>query len=431
MSALSRGNSRLRLLLGQAGLSGSELARAVNRLGLENGLELHYQRASVGQWLAGTRPRRPVPELIAEALSRRLGRRVTVEEAGLTPPGPAGPRADGSESYRLAAVEELLGSGRRRGGAAVREAERVGARHVRCLDRMTAHFSRTDHLVGSGHSVGALTGFFAVTVRGWLAAPASPAVQRGLAAAGARLAYLGGFLHVDQRRHGPAQQWYRLAVELAEEAGDPRTLSAAYRALSVQAHQLGHRAQAARLAERAVVLGTGQDPSMLAFLYGQRALTLAADGRRREVFRVMGQAERHLDWATGPAAAGPAATVVGAYHPAALAHQRGELRYQLGDLPGAVTELALSDRLRPAAERRSRALVLARTGELLLAAGAVDGACAAWQQFVELGAGLASRRLDHAYAGMRTALARHRGSDRTALLSALRSEDWPRSPEPL
>ena len=80
-------NDALRELLAAAGWNGQDLVRAVNAAGREIGAQLRYQRTSAAQWLAGVRPRPPAPELIAEVLSRRLGRPVTPAEAGAHGPG--------------------------------------------------------------------------------------------------------------------------------------------------------------------------------------------------------------------------------------------------------------------------------------------------------------------------------------------------------
>ncbi|MFE4264295.1 hypothetical protein [Streptomyces sp. NPDC056883] len=105
MSGQRVANAWLGDLLAEAGWSGAELARAVNALGTLHGLALRYDRTAVAHWLSGTRPRRPVPELIAAALTERCGRLVTVAEAGLgassTGPGvrtdPGGAAEDGGE----------------------------------------------------------------------------------------------------------------------------------------------------------------------------------------------------------------------------------------------------------------------------------------------------------------------------------------------
>lgn len=76
-------NSQLRALLTEAKWTGEALAQAVNALGVEVGLSLRYRRAAVSHWLSGMRPRPPVPDLVAEALSRRLNRSVTANATGL------------------------------------------------------------------------------------------------------------------------------------------------------------------------------------------------------------------------------------------------------------------------------------------------------------------------------------------------------------
>jgi hypothetical protein len=46
-------NEQLRVLLKEAGWTGTTLVRKVNELGAETGLALGYQRASATQWLYG------------------------------------------------------------------------------------------------------------------------------------------------------------------------------------------------------------------------------------------------------------------------------------------------------------------------------------------------------------------------------------------
>ncbi|MCJ0868649.1 hypothetical protein [Streptomyces sp. AP-93] len=114
MSGRRVANAWLGDLLAEAGWSGAELARAVNALGTLHGLALRYDRTAVAHWLSGTRPRRPVPELIAAALTERCGRLVTVAEAGLgadsqgpgVRPGPGAPAAaDGGEGLLRLALQ--------------------------------------------------------------------------------------------------------------------------------------------------------------------------------------------------------------------------------------------------------------------------------------------------------------------------------------
>ncbi|WP_055496220.1 hypothetical protein [Streptomyces albus] len=76
-------NRQLAALLAESGWNAGELARAVNALGTKYGLRLRYDRTAVAHWLEGSRPRPPVPGLVAQVFGRRLGRVVHVGETGL------------------------------------------------------------------------------------------------------------------------------------------------------------------------------------------------------------------------------------------------------------------------------------------------------------------------------------------------------------
>ncbi|MEU1086507.1 regulator [Streptomyces sp. NPDC005892] len=76
-------NRRLAALIAEAGFSHAGLARRVDQLGLEHGLDLRYDKTSVTRWLRGQQPRGTTPALIAEVFTRRLGRRLTAQDLGL------------------------------------------------------------------------------------------------------------------------------------------------------------------------------------------------------------------------------------------------------------------------------------------------------------------------------------------------------------
>ncbi|WP_441246467.1 regulator [Kitasatospora sp. McL0602] len=76
-------NPRLAALIEEAGFSHAGLARRVDQLGLEHGLDLRYDKTSVTRWLRGQQPRGATPALIAEVFTRRLGRRLTAQDIGL------------------------------------------------------------------------------------------------------------------------------------------------------------------------------------------------------------------------------------------------------------------------------------------------------------------------------------------------------------
>ena len=76
-------NERLQALIQEAGCSNAGLARRVNMCGAEHGLDLRYDKTSVARWLRGQQPRGRAPAVIAEALGRKLGRTVTIDEIGM------------------------------------------------------------------------------------------------------------------------------------------------------------------------------------------------------------------------------------------------------------------------------------------------------------------------------------------------------------
>lgn len=76
-------NRALRALLEETEWTQAAFARALSRLGAEIGIQLRYDRTSVAHWLRGSRPDPRVQHLIAEALSRRLGRPVAVADLGM------------------------------------------------------------------------------------------------------------------------------------------------------------------------------------------------------------------------------------------------------------------------------------------------------------------------------------------------------------
>src|SRR4051794_39563518 len=76
-------NERLQALIQEAGCSNAGLARRVNLCGAEHGIDLRYDKTSVARWLRGQQPRGRAPAIIAEALGRKLGRTVTIDEIGM------------------------------------------------------------------------------------------------------------------------------------------------------------------------------------------------------------------------------------------------------------------------------------------------------------------------------------------------------------
>lgn len=125
-------NPALRELLTETEWTQDAFARAIRLLGAEAGVRLSYNRTSVAHWLRGSRPSPHVQRFMAEALSRRLGRPVTVRQLGM---------GDGS----------VGGRGRRPSRERVRPAGAPGARRAAPGEQHDAHERSGPDDRGRGH----------------------------------------------------------------------------------------------------------------------------------------------------------------------------------------------------------------------------------------------------------------------------------------
>lgn len=439
-------NRQLRQLLAQASWTGQDLATAVNGIGRETSLALRYDRSAVAHWLAGTQPRASAAPLIAEALSRRLGRTITQEHLGFAPPPGAAPSRStvpgAAEQPRTQDAEEpvtalirlaqaqtdpdqrrrqvLVGLGYSltalavpgfdprpvpdaRQGAQVPgpRTDKVTLFEVEAAEALAVHFRAGDTAFGGGHGRRALAAYLSSDLAPRLRRPASPAVRSRLLAAVGQLAYLCAFMCFDDELHGHAQRYYRVALRLSQENRDALNYAVALRGMSVQARALGHHHQAVELAAAAAATAPDQ-PLQQAFVHGQLAVAAAADRDRYRALAAISTAERFLDRAEGPQV-----RLTGAYHRSSLLYQQATVRGLLGDRAGAVGALQESLRRRPTAERRSRAVLLAELAELQLHEGRLDQAVATWNQFLDEYQALASARLDTALAALRARVRPH------------------------
>jgi tetratricopeptide (TPR) repeat protein len=438
-------NGALRALLTESGWTEDLLARKVNALAAEIGRAIRLDRRSVSHWLSGRHPRPPIPGLIAEALSRRLGREITVAHIGMDARNhpqrqerhrtlaaadphlgggkPAQPKPTAaidrnavavlrqlaettdSDVYRLAALvvphweEAVTRQPSRLAGAAAPSAAlpQLTADQVAAPERMVRAFSDLDSAFGGGHSRRALAAYLGHDLAPRLRAPANLALHRKMLSAATQLTYLCGFMCFDDEQHAMAQQYYRAALDMAAEAGDRGAYTITLRALSVQAHALGHHREALHLAEAATAGATKVPAEQQAFLFGQLAVAAAADGDRVRARSALGIAENRLSRATTD-------SPVGGYHSAAMQYQQAIVRAQLNDLPGAISALTRSIRHRPPTERRSRSITLAQLGEFQLRRGHLEEAVATWHSFLDDYPHLRSGRAVTALATMRSRL---------------------------
>ncbi|WP_216210924.1 tetratricopeptide repeat protein [Amycolatopsis aidingensis] len=440
MPSPRRPNELLRLLIAEAGFTGDALVRAVNEVGAEAGLRLRYRRASVTQWVSGVRPRPPVPELLAEVLSRRLNRPITVQALGLGPAAgldrhplwgedvgaqlvglsESGASRDSGSigyAYRLASLSvpgwsELTSAAAASTSTSPSAVGKIGQAEVRSAVAMARLFADADAAFGGGYGRIALASYLRSTITPWLRSDASPSTRRDLCAVAAKLTYLCGFMCFDDEFHGAAQRYYLISLRLAGDAGDVLGYACALRALSVQARMLGHFRQAVDLAEAAADAAADRvSRRVQAFLFGQCAVAEASAGDGQTALAHLGRTEAVLDRASSDH------SVVGAYHHASFWHQHAAVRAHLGDRRAAAAALKSSIRRRPSAEHRSRAITLARLAELQLDGGQLELACSTWRRFLDDYPRLRSRRADRAVATLRARIRSHAGRPEVQALS--------------
>jgi tetratricopeptide (TPR) repeat protein len=434
------GNARLAALIAEAGWSHTQTAAAFTRVAGESGADelLGVGRSHVSHWVAGSRPSGRSPSILREALSRRLGRLVTLSEAGLAD-DPSPGQALNWDADTLTALADLgranVDAERRRvlscaaysvatltppsawwdhfvsrrtspvGGGGV-----AGWGDLEAVREMVAAFSRVDQRRGGGHGRTALVQYLTSDVAAYLHGRFTDTNLRdAMFSTAGELAYLCGWMAFDNAEHALAQRYFTLALKLAAEAGDPPLAGHILRAMAHQAVDLGHPRQALGVA----TASTEGDPYTQACpreraLFGVvHARALAAAGDRQAATRALLRAEDDL------AAAAPGDEEPGRvffFGEASLAHETACALRDSGDLTGSIQEFQRSVRTRKAATfTRTHAVTLGYLGAVHARQGAIDEACNAWSQALETMEGVRSGRARQTVLDMRSVLSSFRG----------------------
>ncbi|MEU9609655.1 transcriptional regulator [Streptomyces sp. NPDC048057] len=316
-------NERLQALIQEAGCSNAGLARRVNMVGAERGLDLRYDKTSVARWLRGQQPRGRAPGIIAEALGRKLGRTVTIDEIGMAngknlasgvglqfSPTVLGAIEQVSELWRSDVGRRDFLSGASVAASALVEPSRdwlitgadaqvarsagarVGTSDVEAVRAMTTSLTDLDHRFGSGHIRPVVVHYLNSVVSGLLSGSYRESVGRDLFAAVARLTELAGYMAVDTGQPGLAQRYYIQALRLAQ-AADDRGYGGYVLAASMShlAAQLGNPREIAQLARAAQEGARGQvTPRAQALFYAAEARGHALLGDARTCHSVAGKA---------------------------------------------------------------------------------------------------------------------------------------------
>ncbi|MDF2265144.1 hypothetical protein P2Q00_06765 [Streptomyces coacervatus] len=418
-------NLRLRALLAEARWSQDALARSVNALAAQQGLRTHYDRTSVSHWLAGSRPRPPMPELIREAFTRRLGRTVTSLDTGIADHGDLAAfwfaSAQDDAVVRLATLTGAEGDPVHRaavralhyspsvlapqwtspavdGGAADEDPSPRG----QAMQEMGRLYVFHLEAFGGGHARSGLASYLAQDVSQWLRTDS--AGPRALFAGAAQLTHLLALAAADMGAEGQAQGYHQTAMQLAAEVDDRAMYAVSLRALSAQALRTGHPGPAESLARSAIdAAPPDASPALRAYLHAQSAVCLARTGARKAAVAALTEAERNVENGCGHSD-GNDDSPFSAYAPADFTYQKAMALTALGERGPALRALQTSLRSRGPTRSRSRALTRARLAELHLLCGNLEAAVAHWHTLLDEAAQLNSQQVQSRLAHMRQEL---------------------------
>jgi tetratricopeptide (TPR) repeat protein len=426
----SEPNYSLRLRIAEAGVSYGALAQAIRQIAHENGD--HQQRAtkaSVAHWVAGTRPHPRTAEYLREALSRKVGRLLTLADIGLTsgadgmfdvdrfPTDPVAAiarlgRADldrrtliSSAGYSIGALLLPLGTLREHADRAVHARTRsaaVGAAEVQAVRDMTLAFTAADERLGGGHARSSVVEYLASDVATYLKARFATAdARRAMFQAAAQLAYLAGWKAHDLGLAGLAQQYYLRSFQLASESDPHAHAGYALRILAHQAMDLGRHEHCVNLADEALARAKGRvDASVESLFWLTAARANAASKSPRKARSALSKAELLISRAR--AEQGPSWAALGGPAEARLAHQAGKTLQALGDLRAAGEQYARAARCwDPRTYPRVYALALADLAETQCQQGHIEQACRTWSEALDRMRGIRSARTREAVLSLR------------------------------
>ncbi|XXZ49925.1 transcriptional regulator [Streptomyces cavourensis] len=313
-------NTDLAGWLERSGMSNKELARQIKTAAQVWG-EPHIQpdATAVRRWLNGLQPRPPVPEIIADVISAKVGFRVTTYDLGF----PEGGTADRSLAYNssfVVTVEAVADLGRadvdRRKFLAAAPFAAVAAvgpsrdwllntleqqpepgRRVRLEDvsavkNMFGEFQKMDVLQGGGSGRLILAQYMNQHVYPLLRETHSEDVRRALCEAAAEQTYLLGWMSYDNGEHGTAQRYLIQSLRLAEESGNAALGAHVLAGMADQTTLLGNPTEGRRLAQAGRAgLGKNTSPACMADLWALEARALAKLGENSAATRAVAESE--------------------------------------------------------------------------------------------------------------------------------------------
>lgn len=315
-------NTALAELIGDAEISAVGLARRVREIGAEWGHELHTSHTQVGRWLRGQQPREPTPALIAEALSRKLGRRITLDDIGMDADGRLSPelglvfatrkgdaiqtltdlwtadvqrRSFLTSTVTATALTEPVFAwlvARPADPEQSRGKRHVGMADVQIVTSTAKAFADLDNQFGGGTARSAAIQYLTDQVAPMLHGSYTDLVGRALFAAVAEFTKTVAWMAYDSGHQSLARRYFIQALNLAHHSDDRLLGASVLSAMSHQANYLQEGRSAVHLARAA---RNGAEPcssaSAIADFAAMEARAAAAMGERSEALHALADAE--------------------------------------------------------------------------------------------------------------------------------------------
>ncbi|MFJ9819323.1 hypothetical protein ACIRU3_29510 [Streptomyces sp. NPDC101151] len=329
---MADGNDKLAALIREGDFSHKALARAVLAAAARAGKDITCDHTYVSRWLKGSIPRGDLPRFIADAIGRKVGRTLTLDDIGMGAAATAAVqagvgldfadrpedatktvadlwRADLAESdvlvkakpdpvaWHETSVRFLVAPA---DASLTRSGTRaVGSADVEMLRSTADMFARLDGQFGGGHARRALIQYLHSDVRPILDGTYTDDVGRRLHNAVAEALLIAGWMSYDSGLHGAAQRYLIQALRMAQSAGDRLLGSSILSAMSHQATFLGNYREGATLA-RAASMGPAASltPTLAAQFRAMEARALARMNDARGCELALAEAERQLSLRT-------------------------------------------------------------------------------------------------------------------------------------
>ncbi|WP_199550164.1 hypothetical protein [Streptomyces sp. N35] len=431
-------NELLRALVVESAWTYEALAKAVRAVAAECGSSVQTNKSNVDHWIAGAVPRGDTGRYLAVALSRRLGRLLTLADLGLPD---TGGEADSdtigisldrdpldallpmwrheldrrrfltTSAYSVAAAALPLSHIREIAARteAARTGHVVGMAEVDAVRDMIRAFSEMDERHGGQHGRSALVTYLRDDVAPLCRARfrTDEARQQMLSAA-SRGVHLLGWKSYDAGQQGLAQRYYLQSYALAAESEVVGQDGFVMRTMAMQGLKLHRPEHCQSLAETGLERAKGRvDAQTEALFRVVHAHTLAKTGKRR---RALAEAELARDLLVGAPGDETTFWALTWGPPAASVYSRTAKVYEtLGDHRSAAEQYALAATARPSQTyARIVALDLVAGAEMHLKRGGIEQACATWHQAMDHMDGVRSVRTRKAVGRIRGDLSRFR-----------------------